>query len=88
MQYFLLIVLLAVNIVTFALYGIDKAKAKLDAWRISEKTLLIWSLIGGIGGMVGMNAFHHKTLKPKFKAVNTIGLLLNIFILSLLLMEL
>ena len=87
MEYLFLILLFTANIIAFALYGIDKAKAKLDSWRISEKNLLIWSFIGGIGGMVGMNTFRHKTLKPKFKAVNTVGILLNLFLITLLLLD-
>lgn len=86
MEYLLIIILIAFNIVSFALYGIDKAKAKLNGWRISEKTLMFWSLVGGIGAVAGMKTFHHKTLKPKFKAINTVGLLVNVFLLSALLM--
>ena len=54
--------LVIVNIAAFILYGADKAKAKKDAWRISEKTLLGVAVIGGsIGALLGMHAFHHKT---------------------------
>ena len=55
--------LLAVNIVTFLLYGIDKYKAKKGKWRISEATLLTMAAIGGsIGAWAGMRLWHHKTL--------------------------
>ena len=33
--------LLAVNIASFLLYGIDKYKAKKGRWRISEVTLIL-----------------------------------------------
>jgi uncharacterized membrane protein YsdA (DUF1294 family) len=33
--------LLALNVMTFSTYGIDKWKAKQGKWRISEATLLI-----------------------------------------------
>ena len=60
--------LLAVNIVTFLLYGIDKYKAKKGKWRISEATLLTMAAIGGsIGAWVGMRIWHHKTMHKKFK---------------------
>ena len=60
--------LLAVNIVTFLLYGIDKYKAKKGKWRISETTLLLLAVIGGsIGAWVGMRIWHHKTMHKKFK---------------------
>ena len=60
--------LLAVNITSFLLYGIDKFKAKKNLWRISEATLLTMAAIGGsIGAWVGMRIWHHKTMHKKFK---------------------
>ena len=45
--------LLAINIVSLFLYGIDKYKAKKNKWRISEATLLMMAVIGGsIGAWV------------------------------------
>ena len=60
--------LLAVNIATFLLYGIDKYTAKKSKWRISEATLLTMAAIGGsIGAWAGMRLWHHKTMHKKFK---------------------
>ena len=60
--------ILAVNITSFLLYGIDKYKAKKGRWRISEATLLLMAVIGGsIGAWVGMRLWHHKTMHKKFK---------------------
>ena len=60
--------LLAINIVSFFLYGIDKYKAKKGRWRISEATLLMMAVIGGsIGAWAGMRLWHHKTMHKKFK---------------------
>ena len=60
--------LLAVNIATFFLYGIDKYKAKKGRWRISEATLLMMAVIGGsIGAWAGMRLWHHKTMHKNFK---------------------
>ena len=60
--------LLAINIVSFFLYGIDKYKAKKGKWRISEATLLMIAVIGGsIGAWAGMRLWHHKTMHKKFK---------------------
>ena len=65
--YKIIIYLLIVNLMAFAAMGIDKWKAKRDAWRIPESTLMALVLIGGgIGGIAGMYKFHHKTKKPKF----------------------
>ena len=68
MMNIILYYLLAVNIATFFLYGIDKYKAKKGRWRISEATLLLMAVIGGsIGAWAGMRIWHHKTMHKKFK---------------------
>ena len=60
--------LLAINIASFFLYGIDKYKAKKGRWRISEATLLLMAVIGGsIGAWAGMRLWHHKTMHKKFE---------------------
>ena len=60
--------LLAVNITSFLLFGIDKYKAKKGQWRISEAILLLMAVIGGsIGAWAGMRLWHHKTMHKKFK---------------------
>lgn len=56
-----------INAASYALYGIDKFKARKDKWRISEQSLLIVSLFGPIGALLGMQHFRHKTQKPIFK---------------------
>ncbi len=59
--------LLAINIISFFIYGIDKWKAIHNRWRISETSLIGLAVIGGsIGALVGMLIFHHKVRKPKF----------------------
>jgi len=55
------------NAVSFTLYGMDKFKAKNARWKISEQNLLIASLFGPIGALLGMQHFRHKTQKPIFK---------------------
>lgn len=63
-----LIYLVAINIVTFFMYGIDKWKAKNSKWRIRETALLGLAVLGGsIGAWLGMKVWHHKTLHKKFK---------------------
>ena len=60
--------LLAINAVTFIVYGIDKYEAKKAKWRISEATLLLLAVLGGsVGAWVGMKVWHHKTMHKKFK---------------------
>lgn len=71
--------LLAVNILAFALFGIDKQKARRNLWRIPEKTLLLSAVIGGsVGAILGMRFFHHKTRKPKFAVGVPVILLVQI----------
>lgn len=66
-MYIILGYLVVINVVTFFLYGIDKWKAKRSKWRIEESTLIWWAVAGGsIGALLGMKAWHHKTLHTKF----------------------
>lgn len=58
----LAIYLVVVNLLGFAMMGIDKARARKRAWRIPEAHLMIVALIGGsIGSILGMWMFRHKT---------------------------
>ena len=59
--------LLVINVLALAVYGLDKVLAKIKAHapktrRIPEKTLLLCTwLLGGVGALIGMRVFHHKT---------------------------
>ena len=54
--------LVVLNLIGFALMGIDKRRAVKKLWRIPESTLFIIALIGGsVGSIIGMKVFHHKT---------------------------
>ena len=64
-----------INLLAFALMGIDKRKAIKGAFRIPEATLFIIAVIGGslgsiiggsIGSIAGMYTFRHKTRHFKF----------------------
>ncbi len=64
---YLLIYLLAINLIGFCAMGIDKFKAQRGYWRIPEATLMTLCLLGGgIGTIAGMYTFRHKTKKLKF----------------------
>ena len=57
-----------INIVLFAVMGLDKYKARNGLWRIPEKTLFGLAIAGGsIGGILGMQLFRHKTRHLSFK---------------------
>ena len=78
--------LIAVNLIGFALMGIDKYKAKKRAVRIPEATLFIVAIIGGsIGSIIGMYAFRHKTRHWYFVYGMPAILILQILLIALLL---
>ena len=79
---YLLLVLAAVNLLGFALMGIDKARARQRAFRIPEATLFIVAVFGGsIGSIRGMFVFHHKTKKWYFLVGMPLILLLQLGLL-------
>ena len=61
--------LIALNLIAFAAFGIDKAKAERNQWRIAESTLLMLAVLGGtLGAYAGRKAFRHKTRKQPFNS--------------------
>ena len=64
----LLYYLLAINVLTFAVYGVDKWKARQGRWRVPETTLLGLAALGGsVGAWLAMQLFRHKTQHKKFR---------------------
>lgn len=71
--------LIIINILSFIIYGIDKFKAIVNKWRFSEKFLLLLALIGGgIGSLLGMLIFRHKTHKVYFFIINIVMIIIYI----------
>ncbi|MBQ7956856.1 MAG: DUF1294 domain-containing protein [Clostridia bacterium] len=67
MKYFI-IYMSVINVITFAVFGIDKLKAVKEKWRVPEKVLFLLALLGGsLGALIGMYSFRHKTKKIAFK---------------------
>lgn len=61
------IYLLLINCIGFALFGIDKSRARRHAWRIPELRLFLAALLGGAAGcLLGMLIFRHKTRHIQF----------------------
>ncbi len=59
--------LIAINILSFVLMGLDKSKARRGAWRVPEKTLFLAAVVGGsVGAIAGMYVFRHKTKHLRF----------------------
>lgn len=79
-----LVSLLALNIITFAAYGLDKSKARKRRWRIPESTLLWMAALGGsLGAWLGMNVWHHKTLHLKFRLGVPLLLILHLILVGM-----
>ena len=73
----LAIVFVAINLLTFLLYIVDKRKAIKGKWRISEATLIFFTLAcGGFGALAGMKIARHKTKHTKFKVAVVVGILI------------
>ena len=68
MRIMLIYYLLAVNVLTFIVYGVDKWKAQRGRWRVPEASLLGLAALGGsVGAWLAMQLFRHKTQKKKFR---------------------
>ena len=67
---FVLLGLLLFNLITWALFAIDKRRAQAfrSRERIAETTLLGWALVGGSpAAWLAMNRLRHKSAKDSFK---------------------
>ena len=84
----MIIYVLLVNIIGFALMGIDKSRAKKRKMRVPEATLFVVALIGGsIGSIIGMFTFRHKTRKWYFSYGMPIILVIQIALIVALLLS-
>lgn len=80
----ILIYLLAINVVTFIVFGIDKSRARNHRWRISEATLFILAILGGsVGAELGIHIFHHKTRHLRFVIGIPLILILQLLVILL-----
>ena len=78
----ILFYLILLNVLALVLFGLDKRRAIKHDWRIKEKTLLIPCFFGGgLGGLLGMFIFRHKTKQIKFLTLVPLSILLWIILL-------
>ena len=83
----LLVYLVIINIIGFAMMGIDKKKAKKRSFRIPEASLFIIAVIGGsLGTIAGMYFFRHKTRHWYFAFGFPAILVIHIILISLILL--
>lgn len=75
--------LVVMNTISFVLMGHDKRSAQKGKWRVSEKTLfLATACFGGLGGVLGMKVFHHKTKHWYFRVFFPMLLIVQIALLG------
>ncbi len=71
----------AMSLVTFIMYGFDKAQAKRDGGRIPNAILHMMALIGGfVGALFGRIVFNHKSnirSNPLFLVTLVLGFLIS-----------
>lgn len=61
------IYLIAINLVTFGVFALDKFNARRHRFRIPVAVLMLLAVIGGaLGGYISMQIYHHKTNNPQF----------------------
>ncbi|ENQ4962566.1 DUF1294 domain-containing protein [Salmonella enterica subsp. enterica serovar Butantan] len=72
---------LLANVLTLAIYGIDKTAARKTWCRVPESTLLVFGIVGGWpGAIVGQQLFHHKTQKQPFKTYFIVSVIVSIVV--------
>ena len=78
-----LAIITIMNIIAFVLMGHDKKCARQGKWRVPEKRLfLVTALFGGLGGVLGMKVFHHKTQHWYFRVFFPVLLLIQVVALA------
>lgn len=77
------VVYLAVSLVTYVAYALDKSAAKRGAWRTSEGALLLLGLAGGWpGALIAQQTLRHKSKKASFRVVFWATVLINCAVLA------
>ena len=82
---FLVVLLALLNILSFALYGSDKVRARRREERVPERVLLGIAFAGGaFGAGLAMCMFRHKTRHVRFVLLVPLFLLAQLYLLCLL----
>ena len=77
----------ALSLVTFGIYGYDKAQAQNNGPRVPEVVLHLLGLLGGTpGAFIAMRVFHHKTSKQSFQTVFWLTVAVQLVVLVILLL--
>ncbi|MFC5929751.1 DUF1294 domain-containing protein [Cryobacterium melibiosiphilum] len=72
---------LAMSVVCFVAYAVDKRAAVAGRWRVSESTLLTLGLLGGWpGAIIAQQTLRHKTQKASFRRAFWGTVVLNVLV--------
>lgn len=75
------IYLLLINVFTLTLFGYDKDMAEKNKQRVAEKTLLIFTFLGGtLGALIAMRMYKHKTNKASFQLKFLLTVIAQVFV--------
>ena len=75
----ILVFYLALSLITFGAYALDKSAAQKGAWRTQESTLHLLSLAGGWpGALIAQQKLRHKSKKESFRFVFWVTVALNL----------
>ncbi len=81
---YIIIIISVMSVISFILFGADKARAVRGDRRIRERTLLLSAaLFGAPGALLGMLCFRHKIRKNAFRLLVPVFLAVQIFLLVL-----
>lgn len=71
-------VYIAMSLITYVFYYVDKTAAQKGAWRTKESTLHLLALLGGWpGALAAQQLLRHKSIKKPFRTVFWITVVLN-----------
>ena len=69
------------NLLTFIIWGYDKFRATFQQWRVPEKTLTLLIIVGGgLGALLGITVFRHKSRKPHFNYLSLTFILVHLIL--------
>lgn len=79
LPFLVLAIYLAMSIITFITYALDKSAAINGRWRTKESTLHLFALAGGWpGALLAQQTLHHKSSKQSFINVLWFTVVLNV----------
>ncbi len=84
----IVIYFILINIITFTLFRLDKKSAIDGTWRITERTLIIFCLLGGTpAGFFAGKIYRHKTSDQSFKSKFVMVYVLQGFMIACLIIK-